>query len=419
MALHDTVTSPRIVSIQRELEAGNAQALESFWQDLMVQGTPLVEALPEDETHVLVTFLWKDIGDTQHVMIFNGSDSWSNPAENQMLRLLHTNLWYKTYKLRSDMRNLYFLSPNGPLDFSAEDWSKRVVETFRPDPFNPQQFGQTYIGSVLELPTAPPQPWIIPRSEVPKGLLEEHPFSSTLLNNERRVWVYTPPGYHAEKKRYPLLILLDGEEYTTLIPTPTILDNLLYEHQIPPCVAVLVETCGSTRYQELGCELPFVHCLTQELLPWVRQQYAVTTDRAQVTIGGLSASGLAAAFAGLKASEYFGNILSQSGSFGWGPRFLASALADESDAEWLIRQFANTHRLPLRWYLEVGMLERTQNPLTDQVLTNRHLRDVLQAKGYEVHYAEFNGGHTYLCWRGSLANGLLTLLSNDTGAASL
>ena len=31
---------------------------------------------------------------------------------------------------------------------------------------------------------------------------------------------------------------------------------------------------------------------------------------------------------------------------------------------------------------------------------------------YKVHYDEFNGGHDYLCWRGSLADGLLKLTDN-------
>jgi len=41
------------------------------------------------------------------------------------------------------------------------------------------------------------------------------------------------------------------------------------------------------------------------------------------------------------------------------------------------------------------------------------LRDVLLAKGYEVHYDEFYGGHDFLSWRGSLADGLIALMGNN------
>lgn len=43
-------------------------------------------------------------------------------------------------------------------------------------------------------------------------------------------------------------------------------------------------------------------------------------------------------------------------------------------------------------------------------LCTRTLRDALRAKGYEVHFQEFAGGHDYLSWRGALADGLIALL---------
>ena len=58
--------------------------------------------------------------------------------------------------------------------------------------------------------------------------------------------------------------------------------------------------------------------------------------------------------------------------------------------------------------MEVGLQEKWG--MVDMVPCNRHMRDVLQLKGYEVHYNNFNGGHDYICWRGSLADGLMTLI---------
>lgn len=416
MTTNTTVTSPRLVQLQHDLETGNAQALDLFWQDISEHGTPLIEAIAGHEAQVLVTFLWNDPGDTRNVVVIGGPTRWGEFAKNQMLRLLDTNLWYKTYQVQSDMRTTYQLSLNDslvPLD-EVEDWKART-STFQLDPLNPQRFFfpqdeevpdyQAFAVSVLELPDAPPQPWIAPRSNTPKGKVEMHRLHSAILKNERRVWVYTPPAYEADRGPYDLLILFDGLAYLQLVPTPTILDTLLSEEKIPSLVAVMLDSLDpETRTRELACDLSFVDFLTKELLPWVHERYAITTHPERTIVGGSSAGGLAAAFAGLKASDTFGKVLSQSGAFWW-DRDPENQIAQE----WLAQQYVTSPLLSLRFYLEVGLLERTSND--DQILSNRHLRDILRAKGYDVHYAEFNGGHDYLCWRGSLGDGLLTLLS--------
>ena len=40
----------------------------------------------------------------------------------------------------------------------------------------------------------------------------------------------------------------------------------------------------------------------------------------------------------------------------------------------------------------------------------KEIQQALAAKGYEVHYQENVGGHDYLSWRGSLADGLIALM---------
>lgn len=409
-----TPDSPRIASLQQALESGNTDALATFWREITEQGAPLMEPIEDDESHYLVTFLWRDKGDTKNVVIWGGPAGLSHPEKNQMTRLLETDLWYRTYRVQTDLRRVYSISVNDSLtELESADFGTRFV----PDPLNSHQFAYTkdeelpdepgLVMSILELPEAPPQPWIAPRPDVEKGQVEMYRLHSNILNNERRVWIYTPPGYTTSGEPYGLFLLFDGLAYLDAVPTPTILDNLINEGKIPPLVAILPDSLDQeTRNRELPCHEPFVEFLTEELMLWVHQHYYVTNDPAQTIVGGSSYGGLAAAFVGLRASEVFGNVLSQSGSFWWDkdPEY-------DIPQHYIVQQYIASPHLPLRFYLEVGLQEKMG--IIDMISSNRYLRDILSIKGYEVHYSEFNGGHDYICWRGSLADGLMALIGKN------
>src|SRR5262249_17011448 len=97
------------------------------------------------------------------------------------------------------------------------------------------------IMSLLELPDAPPQPWIVPHPEAKKGRLELHHLQSRILGAERRFWVYTPADYQTSADPYGLLLIFDGSRYIHLGGLPTTLDNLVHARKIAPLVAVLLD----------------------------------------------------------------------------------------------------------------------------------------------------------------------------------
>jgi enterochelin esterase-like enzyme len=252
---------------------------------------------------------------------------------------------------------------------------------------------------------ASPQLWLTPRPGVAAGKVELHRMRSTALQNERSIWVYTPPGYQRAGAPPGLLVLLDGWTYLQHIPTPTILDNLLAEGRISPLAAILVDSVDdATRDVELPCHRPFVEFLTAELLPWAHARYHLTADPAQTIIGGSSYGALAATFAAFTRPDRFGKVLAQSGSFWWRP-------PGDIEHEWLARQFVEREPLPIEFYLDVGRLEAQARIRPNQLVANRHMRNVLRAKGYRVHYAEHDGKHDHAAWRNSLANGLQALAS--------
>jgi enterochelin esterase family protein len=124
-------------------------------------------------------------------------------------------------------------------------------------------------------------------------------------------------------------------------------------------------------------------------------------------VGGYSAGGLGAANVAFRHPEVFGNVLSQSGAY-WRGNEGASL-----PGEWLTEQFRTSPRLPLRLYLEVGALE-TQTVVNGMVMieVNRHLRDVLQAKGYSIHYVEVpDAHHEETHWRRAFPDAVTWLLN--------
>lgn len=403
METESPLISPKLETLRQEVAAGNAAALDAFWREVKQQGTPLIEPIAGNDKHSLVTFIWQAKNENQSVAVVNallGRDS-----TEAMTRLPGTDLWYKTYTVRNDTRESYQFAVAGnnvtdPLNPRTHTWPDDDEIGFK-----------GWVSSVFELPDAPPQPWSTPRPHVPKGHLTSHRVQSSVLDNEYRVWVYTPPGYQADDTPFGFLLLLDGWFYVNLVPTPTILDNLYAERRLPPLVAIMVGgPFDPMRQRDLGCYPPFADFLRQELLPWARQHYHLADDPARNTIVGVSLGGLMAAFIGLHHSDFFGNVLSQSAFFGWKPR-------EEGEDEWIAREYIARPTLPLHFYIEVGRMEtqiQTIEPGWNNFLVAaRYMRDILRAKGYAVYYSEFSGGHNPMNWQGTLANGLLALFEKS------
>ena len=401
------IESPRLRVLAAQLEAGNGEALDEFWQEMEAETTPLVEAIEDDANHVLLTVLWRGDKETENVLLVGGLAR-DDLLENTLDRLFDSDIWYKTYWTRNDLRTTYQFSPNDPLIMVPMDDAEAVRaqrKNYRRDPLNPRKYG----GSLIELPDAPEQPWIRLNPEAPKGQMStEKAFKSDILGNERRIGIYLPPDYDPSAAPYPTILLFDHAAYVTVVPTPRILNNLIHAEKIPPVVAIFVGNAAGARNEELPCNDKFVAFLADELMPWVRERYNVSTDPSKNVVAGSSFGGLASSYAAFRHPELFGNVISQSGSYRWSPDTNSSILAHEVEGEWLTRQYAAADTKPIRFFIESGLNE-TGRP--SMVITNRHFRDVLIAKNYEiVKYDEFNGGHETLNWRGSLADGLIALI---------
>jgi len=411
--------SPRLQALAQAIQrgAGSGVAAEAFWRRVQEEGTPMVEPLPGGQS--LVTFLWR--GQPRAGM--QGVRLFGSPAGNHdpLQHLDGSDVWWASFRMADNARLSYRLAPDVPLIAgSAMEQRRALLATAQRDPLNPKVFPQppkspqggfidAFQGaSVLELPKAPPQPWVAPRAGVAQGALVQHRLSSRVLGNSRDVWTYRPAGGQAPEA---LLVLFDGNAYAKQVSTPTLIDNLMADGLIPPTAVVLVDNASpQARGRELPPNTAFARFLDEELMPWVGEQ-GLGQPAARTVIGGSSFGGLASAYAGLVNARWFGNVLSMSGAFWWSP-------AGEVPG-WVQRRYAQEPRQPVRFYLDAGRYERARGGQDGILETNRHLADVLRAKGYEVTQAEHETSHDYLQWQGSLACGLVALLNPGRFAQGL
>jgi enterochelin esterase-like enzyme len=409
-AQEENLDSPRLAALAKDIRAGKQDALTAFWEEMKGKA-PLIEPVSGNDKMRWVSFIWRGDAAMQRMGMVGGLPG-GDLLIKPLVRLGATDLWYRTERLPVDARFIYMFMHNYVKPTPGEKEEERIqkmMKQARRDPFNPAAFPPGSVAAIAELPAAPPQPWLKPNPDAPRGEFKAEKFKSAVLNEERSIQIYTPPGYNANGKPYPLLIFLDGEYVPLQVPLPVILDNLTASGKIPPLIALTIAS-GNTRMRDMVFSTNFADFIAKELVPGLRKRYAITADPQQTVISGFSAGGVAAAWVAMRHPQVVGNVLSQSGAF-----FLFEGMTTETTPDltfietgWLARQYATAPRLPLRFYLEVGTLEQGES--INLVLENRRMRDTLTARGYPVTYSEYNGGHDPLCWRGSIADGLIALL---------
>jgi enterochelin esterase family protein len=393
--------SPRIRTLETEFAKDKATALDRFWREAK-RNFPLVEALPNDDSHLLVTYLWRGDAATERVEARGGPYA---ASREPFARLADSDVWYRSERLPKDARFVYGLIVKRRVERREADGTTRrmLVEEYPNDPLNSNQFNG---GPVLELPAAPKDSWHVAKESAPQGRVEKFTIESKALAEKRGVSVYTPNRFDSSKP-HALAVFFDGEECETRMNLPTVLDNLIAEEKIPPTVALLVHAEGK-RGRDLAFHDPFVTFVADELVPWAVKKLELNVAPTSTLVGGMSLGGLTAAYAAHERPEVFGNVLSQSGSF-WRPRPNKSADAKSTVKKgegWFPPHVAECKPTAVRYYLEVGRFE------APTMLDNNHrLRDILKAQGNKVIYDEYNGGHDHVNWRVSVGRGLIALLA--------
>lgn len=165
------------------------------------------------------------------------------------------------------------------------------------------------------------------------GRVEIHPFESALLVGNplgdpatRRVPVYLPEGYEAERARhYPVLYALAGFNgsgasylnYDWYQPSlPERLDRLIATGKMPPVVVVMVDgmtRLGGNQYVDSSAVGPWARHVCEELVPWAERTFRLLPGREHRGVFGKSSGGYGALMMGLEHADVFAGVASHSG----------------------------------------------------------------------------------------------------------
>jgi enterochelin esterase-like enzyme len=141
----------------------------------------------------------------------------------------------------------------------------------------------------------------VARNDIPHGKMDSVNYYSASVGKERRMLVYTPPGY-SPKKSYPVLYLLHGiggdeKEWYSFGAPNVILDNLYAQNKLTPMIVVLpngraqADDRASGGYGSAPAFGLFDKDLLGSIIPYIESHYRVKKNRLNRALAGLSMGG--------------------------------------------------------------------------------------------------------------------------------
>lgn len=148
----------------------------------------------------------------------------------------------------------------------------------------------------------PPAGFADRREGIPHGQLEMIEYESKTVGTTRKMQVYTPPGYTADKK-YPVLYLLHGiggdeTEWERFAHPDVLLDNLIAEGKAVPMIIVMPngraqkdDRPGPNPMATAPAFARFEEDLLNDVIPAIQSRYSTSTNRESRALAGLSMGG--------------------------------------------------------------------------------------------------------------------------------
>jgi enterochelin esterase family protein len=243
-------------------------------------------------------------------------------------------------------------------------------------------------------------------NDVPHGTVAHRWYNSPGLKMDRRITIYTPPGYENTSEKYPVLYLLHGaggdeEAWITLGRTAQIMDNLIAKGKAKPMIVVMpngnvIQDAapgeGNQGFYKPQFMIPKTMDGTYEanftdIIKFVETNYRVKTEKAHRAIAGLSMGG----FHSLHISRYYPNTFNYVGLFS------AAILPNQNAVHEVYQNFDETLKQQMEngyalYWIGIGKTDFLYD-------ANKQYREKLDNLGMKYIYRETEGGHIWKNWR--------------------
>ena len=355
-------------------------------QDAPSRGT--ISAFLEKRTFPLVddgqaTFVFHGQADEVHLRHF----IFGLPSSQPLRRVKGTDLWHLTIDLPARSRIEYkFERVRG----EQREW---LMDSLNPHTaHDPYGANSVCHGEGYETPE-----WSLPDPEARQGTIDHASVHSDEYGAEFAFKLYIPARFR-RGRRYPLLIVHDGEDYLRYSSLQAVLDNMIHRLEIPPMIVALIGS--QQRLEDYAASVKHGNFLAREMLPALEERFPLMRWPGTRGLMGASFGAVASLATAWRHPGVFGRLLLQSGSFAFadighhnrGPVFDPVAK--------FVNEFREAPGHPAeKIFVSCGMYESL-------IYENRSLVPLLQSTGMDVRYVEARDGHNWENWRDRLREGL-------------
>ena len=247
-------------------------------------------------------------------------------------------------------------------------------------------------------------------NDVPHGTVARVWYDSPVVGFDRRLTIYTPPGYEQNPKaKYPVFYLFHGaggdeEAWIALGRTAQIMDNLIAQGKAKPMIVVMTNenmnqeaaagessfgftqpsmgAGGASRQIPQGAN--FVSAFP-DIQKYVEKNYRTINKKSSRAVGGLSMGG----FYTVSVSSEYPDTFDYMGVFSAGMSLSQDPAERAKTEEKLAIQFSKKPKL---YWIAIGRTDFLYD-------STKSMRAYFDEKGYPYKYYESGDGHIWRNWR--------------------